>query len=105
MIRYRIPRLRIGAGSAFLLAGLIVLILIVVLIPDDVDLPDAAFHRGTAPLAVHALATSVPLATVIATLAPVYSLTEALGRSHVPWEHELSLAPNFRPILLHTIRR
>ena len=99
------PQWRIGALSTLLLAGLIVLILIIVLVPDDVDLPDAAFHRGTAPLAVHALATSAPLVIVIAIVTPFLSPIESLGHWRLPWEHELSFAPNFRPILLHTIRR
>lgn len=105
MFQWRIPQWRISAASTFLLAVLIVLILFIVLVPDDIDLPDAAFHRGTAPLALRALATSVPLAIVIAIVAALLSLTQSLARACLPGDLELHASPNFRPILLCTIRR
>ena len=105
MVCRRMSDWRISPASVFLLAGLIVLMLLIVLIPDDVDLPDAAFHRGTAPLAVHALATSAPLTIIIATALSVPSAPEVLVRSFLHWDPELYPVPNFRPILLRTIRR
>jgi hypothetical protein len=91
--------------SVFLLAGLIALILLLVLIPDDVNLPDAPFHRGTAPLALRALATSAPQTIIIALVAALLSQTESLLRSCPSWDPELFSSPNSRPILLRKIRR
>jgi hypothetical protein len=104
MIRWRMPQWRVSALSVFLLAGLIVLILLIVLIPDDVDLPDAAFHRGTAPLALRALATAEPMAIIIAIVSALLSLTESLFRSYLDWDLELSSSSTSRPILLRKIR-
>lgn len=104
MLRWRIPRWRVGALSAFLLIGLIILILYIVWLPD-VDIPDAAFHRGTAPLSLRALGTSVPLILVVAVLNLLIVLRELFARIDFPLAYELSLTPNSRPILLRTIRR
>ena len=95
----------ISLASRFLLGGLIVLMLLVVVLPDDVDLPDAAFHRGTAPAVVHAQATSAPSSIVIAVAVPLPSPHETLSQWHWQWDPELYAAPNFRPILLRSIRR
>jgi len=105
MMRCRITECNISPASRFLLGGLIVLMLLVVVLPDDVDLPDAAFHRGTAPVVVHAQATSGPSSIVIAAAVPLPSPTETLSRSYRQWDSELYPTPNFRPILLRTIRR
>ena len=94
----------ISLASRFLLGGLLVLMLLVVVLPDDVDLPDAAFHRGTAPVAVHTQATSAPPAIAIAAALPSPSPNETLSH-YRQWDPELYPAPNFRPILLSTIRR
>jgi hypothetical protein len=105
MIRCRITEWNIGPASRFLLGGLIVLMLLVVVLPDDVDLPDAAFHRGTAPAVIHAQATSAPSSIAIAAAVPPPSPNETLSHGYRQWDPELYLAPNFRPILLRTIRR
>jgi hypothetical protein len=42
------------------LASVLVAILLIVLIPDEWDLPDTAFQGGTAPLVIHARTTSGP---------------------------------------------
>ena len=105
MIRCRITGWNISPASSFLLGGVIVLMLLVVVLPDDVDLPDAAFHRGTAPVVVHAQATSGPSSIIIAAAVPLPSPSETLSRSYRQWDPELYPAPNFRPILLRSIRR
>jgi|SRR5271167_4767316 len=43
----------------FLLMGLLFLVVLILVLPE-VDLPDTAFHRGTAPVDVHARVTSAP---------------------------------------------
>jgi hypothetical protein len=105
MIRRMMTRWTLSPASVLLLGGMIVLMLLIVVLPDDVDLPDAAFHRGTAPIAVHAQATSVPATFTVSAPLQVPLRTESF-----PYLFERTAAavysiPNFRPILLRTIRR
>jgi hypothetical protein len=85
------------------LASLIFIMLLIVVLPD-VDLDDMAFHQGTAPLVVHAKATTAPATIAVAT---VFSLPNPETAS--PFRNAEFLAahldPNFRPILLRSIRR
>jgi hypothetical protein len=104
MRRWQMSEWRINPASVFLLSGLIVLMLLIVILPDDVDLPDAAFHRGTAPVVVHDQATSAPLAITIAAAVPLPSPIETFYFFHRPTDSELYLSPSFRPILLRSIR-
>jgi len=46
--------------QVLVLASVLVAILLIVLIPDEWDLPDTAFQGGTAPLVIHARTTSGP---------------------------------------------
>ena len=52
-------RWNISPAALVILGGVVVLMLLIVVLPD-IDLPDTAFHRGTAPILVHARATSAP---------------------------------------------
>ena len=47
---------KISASTLFIRSCLVFIMLLIVVLPD-VDLPDTAFHRGTAPLVFHACAT------------------------------------------------
>jgi hypothetical protein len=80
------------------------LMLLVVVLPD-VDLPNAAFHRGTAPLVVHTQATAGPSAPAVASPVPPLSTKESF---HV-FRQERAVAhfaaPNFLPIFHRSIRR
>lgn len=96
-------RWNIKASTLFLLGGMVFLMLLIVVLPD-VDLPDTAFHRGTAPVVVHAQATSAPPPVVVASTIQFHSgpqLALFLRRSN---ELTRTLHPNFRPILLRSIR-
>jgi hypothetical protein len=87
----------------FILSGLVFLMLLIVVLPE-VDLPNTAFHRGTAPIVVHAQGTSAP---VTVTVAFVFRFPEAAKASRAWFELEKfggGLDPNFRPILLRSIR-
>ena len=84
--------------------GIVVFLMLVIVVLPDVDLPDTAFHRGTAPVVVHTQATSAPASVII---------TSVMQRSHIArrtlaWrrtgEFTVSFDPNFRPILLRSIR-
>jgi hypothetical protein len=63
---------------AALLAVLFLVCLILVL--PDVDLPDAAFHGGTAPVAVHARSLAPPAPLTVATFAQVSPSVENARR-------------------------
>src|SRR5271167_644786 len=53
----------------FLLMGLLFLVVLILVLPE-VDLPDTAFHRGTAPVDVHARVTSAPTLLSVNTVVP-----------------------------------
>jgi succinate dehydrogenase hydrophobic anchor subunit len=96
---------KVNAASLIILGGLVFLMLLIVVLPD-VDLPDTAFHRGTAPVVVHAQFTAAPTAATV--IAAVLHLPDAadISRSHYqPGALTLSPRPNSIPILLRSIRR
>jgi hypothetical protein len=80
------------------------LMLLIVVLPD-VDLPDAAFHRGTAPLVVHTQATAGPAAIAVASPEPFLLPLQSLHFPHEERAAAHSAAPNFLPILFRSIRR
>lgn len=98
-------RWNVKASTLFILSCLVVIMLLIVVLPDDVDLPDTAFHQGTAPVVVHARGTTGLAAVIIAV--PFHLLDP--GQISGPlWEHHgfaSNLDPNFRPILFRSIRR
>ncbi len=55
----------IKLSTLLILSGIVFLMLLIVVLPD-VDLPDTAFHRGTAPVVVHAQATAAPAVVIVA---------------------------------------
>lgn len=94
----------IKRSSVLLLLGVFVVMLVIVIAPDW-DLPDAAFHGGNAPVVVHSLATSAPAA---ATVANLFNLPSNSGPGHHFHEQRaLSVysAPNFLPIFHRSLRR
>lgn len=93
----------IKASTLVILSCVIFVMLLIVVLPD-VDLPDTAFHRGTAPVVVHAAATAAPAAVIVGAIFQV----PASGRPSRPFRGQGDVAvtsdPNFRPILLRSIR-
>jgi hypothetical protein len=97
-------RWTIKRSSLFILASVIFIMLVIVVLPF-VDLLDTAFHRGTAPIAVHAQATSAPTAlSTIPAFQQVHT-DQAPGHLQQPFASVLTSDPNFLPILLHSLRR
>ena len=97
-------RWNINAPTLLILSIVVCFMLVIVVLPD-VDLPDTAFQRGTAPLVVHARATVAPAVVAVATL---FQFPQVIQFWHPERELELvasTLDPNFRPILLRSIRR
>jgi hypothetical protein len=94
----------IKRSSVLLLLGVFVVMLVIVIAPDW-DLPDAAFHRGTAPVVVHALATSAPAAATIANLFSLPSGSKVSRDFHEHPAFAVYSAPNFLPIFHRSLRR
>jgi len=94
----------ISSAALFVLGFMIVLMLLIVVLPD-VDLPDTAFHRGTAPIVVHSQATSRPAAVTVAAALQRPDAAEVYGPFYEPGELVQSLPSNSRPILFRSIRR
>ncbi len=94
---------RVNPSKVFILVSLIFIMLLIVVLPD-VDLDDMAFRPGTAPLALQAKVTSAPLTIAVGGIfplpsigtVPIFRISEVIGAT---------LAPNFRPILLRSLRR
>ncbi len=97
-------RWNISAATLLILSVVLVFMLVIVVLPD-VDLPDTAFHQGTAPLVVHARATMAPVSVAVAAL---FQFPHEFQFWRPDRELEFvaeSLDPNFRHILLRSIRR
>jgi len=93
----------VKTSTLVILGGLIFLMLLIVVLPD-VDLPDAAFQGGTAPVVMHAHATSAPAAVSAGATSPAL-MSDGIYRFQnqiLGWTADTP--PNFRPILLRSIR-
>jgi hypothetical protein len=98
-------RWRIKPSSLVILGCATLVILLLVVLPD-VDPLDTAFQRGTAPISVHAQATSPPTAVnAPAALQLPSNTAEAVHHFHALKYSAVLSDPNFLPILLRTIRR
>jgi hypothetical protein len=82
-----------------------VLMLLIVVIPDDLDLPDAAFHRGTSPVLLHSQAISVPAVAHVTATFQFAVGPESFPRFSSQRVAVLAATPNFLPIFLRAIRR
>jgi hypothetical protein len=97
-------RWKVNPRTLFVLGSLVCIMLLIVVLPD-VDLPDFTFHQGTAPLVVHARANAAPPVVAVAS---VFQLPESDQSWYPDRDREFvssNLDPNFRPILLRSIRR
>lgn len=98
-------RWNISSAALFVLGFMIVVMLLIVVLPDDIDLPDTAFHRGTAPVLVHAQATSAPAMVTVAVAVSQPGIPEAYGPFYEPGDLAQSPPSHSLPILLRSIRR
>lgn len=96
-------RWKVKASTLFVLGGLVFLMLLILVLPD-VDLPETAFHRGTAPVVVHANANSAPAPLMTASVLQMHGIVQYALALHMLSEFDLTLEPNLRPILLRSIR-
>ena len=96
-------RWRIKPLATIILLSVLVVILLVLVLPQ-VDLLDTAFQRNTAPVVIHAQATSAPASA--ATSRPIQLMFPEQGSQHRPEPGRLfaHATPNFLTILHHSIR-
>lgn len=90
--------------STLILLGSVVFVVLLLVVLPDVDPPDTAFHRGTAPVIVHAQATAAPPIIVVAS---AFSGPNAITHDWVSLRLSTSPIPPLsvsRPILLCSIR-
>jgi hypothetical protein len=97
-------RWKVKAPTLVILSCLVFIMLLIVVLPD-VDLPDTAFHQGTAPLVVHARANTVPPVVAVAALFQFPKILPFWRPDREPKVVSAHLDPNFRPILFRSIRR
>jgi hypothetical protein len=96
-------RWNVKAPALVILSCLVFIMLLIVVLPD-VDLPDTAFHQGTAPLVVHTRATTAPPVVAVAALFQFPKIAQ-FWRPDREFDVVLAhLDPNFRPILFRSIR-
>lgn len=92
-------------ASALLVLGIVVLFMLAIVVLPDVDLPDTAFHQGTAPLLLHVRARAVPPIIAVAALFQSPRIVQFWHPDRDPELVAVNFDPNFRPILLRSIRR
>jgi hypothetical protein len=93
----------IRPSSLLVLVSLLFLIVLILVLPQ-VDLPDTAFHGGTAPVDVHARVTSAPALLSVDTAVQLsFSVqTASRRREHSPvFAHATS---SFLPLLHRSLR-
>ena len=91
--------------AAVVILGIVVGFMLIIVVLPDVDLPDTAFQQGTAPLLVHARATVTPLVVAVAAVFQLPQIVQFWDPDCEPEFVASTLDPNFRPILLRSIRR
>ncbi len=97
-------RWNVKAPTLVIFSCLVFIMLLIVVLPD-VDLPDTAFHQGTAPLLVHARATTAPPVVAVAALFQFPKIAQFWRPDRELDVFFAHLDPNFRPILFRSIRR
>ena len=93
----------IKPGALFVLLGLLSVVVLILVLPQ-VDLLDTAFQRESAPVSLHSQATTAPI-VVTASVAATSLVSLHYWESRREDAHPTgSAAPNFRSILLCSIR-
>jgi hypothetical protein len=90
--------------STLAILGCLTFLMLLIVVLPDVDLPDTAFHNGTAPIVVHTKATAAPAVVAVAALFGLLISHPAAQLSHYSRSLTPGRDPNFRPILLRSIR-
>jgi hypothetical protein len=90
-----------ASTSTLILLGSAVFVVLLLVVLPDVDPPDTAFHRETAPVVLHAQANAAPPLMVVA---PVVAAAQYDWLSLRLSKTAVLLLPHDRPIQLCSIR-
>ena len=90
--------------TTLVVLGVVAILMLLILVLPDIDLPDTAFHRGTAPAVLHARATAAPASIVVALAPALPSGLEPVQSWESTPDFSVTQDSNFRPILLRSIR-
>jgi hypothetical protein len=90
---------------ALVVLSMVVFFMLAIVVLPDVDLPDTAFHQETAPLLVHGRARTAPPVIAIDALFQFPRIVQFWRPDRDLELIATNLDPNFRPILLRSIRR
>jgi hypothetical protein len=85
------------------LLGMLFLIFLILVLPD-VDLPDAAFHSGTAPVTLHASAVTPPSVSTVAAVIPANLPAQPSGAPSASGTSGKSISVDSLPILHRSLR-
>jgi hypothetical protein len=93
-----------ASTSTLILLGSAVFVVLLLVVLPDVDPPDTAFHRETAPAVLHAQANAAPPLMVVAPVLPRVAAAQYDWLSLRLSKTAVLLPPNGRPIQLCSIR-
>lgn len=93
-----------ASTSTLILLGSVVFVVLLLVVLPDVDPPDTAFHRQTAPVVLHAQANAAPPLMVVAPVLPTVAADQYDWLSLDVSKTAVVLPPHDRPIQLCSIR-
>jgi hypothetical protein len=93
-----------ASTSTLILLGSAVFVVLLLVVLPDVDPPDTAFHRETAPVVLHAQAKAAPPLMVVAAVLPRVAAAQYDWLSRRLSKTAVLLLPHDRPIQLCSIR-
>jgi hypothetical protein len=93
-----------ASTSTLILLGSAVFVVLLLVVLPDVDPPDTAFHRETAPVVLHAQAKAAPPLMVVAAVQPRVATAERDWRALHLSKTAVVLPPDDRTIRLCSIR-
>jgi hypothetical protein len=93
-----------ASTSTLILLGSAVFVVLLLVVLPNVDPPDTAFHRETAPVVLHAQANAAPPLMVVAPLLPRVAAAQYDWLSLRLSKTAVLLPPHDRPIQLCSIR-
>jgi hypothetical protein len=96
-------RWTIKPSCLFVLMTLLFLIVLILVLPE-VDLPDTAFHSGTAPVDVHSRVTSAPSLLSVGTAVSFCFSAQTTSRRREHFSAFAHATSNFLPLLHRSLR-
>lgn len=93
-----------ASTSTLILLGSAVFVVLLLVVLPDVDPPDTAFHRGTAPVVLHAQANATPPVIIVGAVSQTSNPAQSGWTSLTLSISVVQSPPNSRSIQLCSIR-